>query len=236
VEYQDEEQTVLEYFSRLHNLTQGAARSQLAKVLFLQEDVNKKIKYLSGGEKSRLRLCSLTFEGANLLILDEPTNHLDVDSREVLEETLTSYEGSMLFVSHDRYFIHKLADRIITLKQGRIRLYDGDYEYYQEEYKKEKESPEISPAPIISRVEKREKPAQSISRSAEESGRKSERRLEQLEEVIGNLEMEEKELGALMEQYNSDGEKLHELYEKQRLIKSKLEEAYLEWEEIQILM
>ncbi|MDF2485992.1 MAG: abc-f [Herbinix sp.] len=139
VAYPDEEQTVLEYFARLHNLTNGAARSQLAKVLFLQEDVNKKLKYLSGGEKSRLRLCSLTFEGANLLILDEPTNHLDVDSREVLEETLLEFEGTLLFVSHDRYFINKLADKIITIEVGTIQEYDGDYAYYQEERKKEQD-------------------------------------------------------------------------------------------------
>jgi ATP-binding cassette subfamily F protein 3 len=235
VEYPDEEQTVLEYFSRLHNLTQGAARSLLAKVLFLQEDVNKKIKYLSGGEKSRLRLCSLTFEGANLLILDEPTNHLDVDSREVLEETLANYEGTMLFVSHDRYFIHKLADKIITLKQGQIKLYDGDYTYYQEEYKKEKERLPVKPTAVSSQNSKKDKSALILSQPIEQTGKRSDRKLEQLEELIGELEMEEKKLGELMGQYSTDGAKLNELYDRQALVKAKLEEAYAEWEEIQLL-
>jgi len=247
VEYPDEEQTVLEYFSRLHDLTQGAARSQLAKVLFLQEDVNKKIKYLSGGEKSRLRLCSLTFEGASLLILDEPTNHLDMDSREVLEETLADYEGTMLFVSHDRYFVHKLADKIITLKQGRIKLYDGDYACYQEECKKElegkpttamtnpgRERPAGKLAAAIGRPKGEKRQTQTISQSTEQSGKRSGRRLEQLEAVIGELEAEEKALRELMEQYNTDGVKLYELHDRQSLVKSKLEEAYTEWEEIQL--
>ncbi len=231
VEYPEEEQTVLEYFSRLHNLTQGAARSQLAKVLFLQEDVNKKIKYLSGGEKSRLRLCSLTFEGANLLILDEPTNHLDVDSREVLEETLANYEGTMLFVSHDRYFIHKLADKIITLKQGQVKLYDGDYTYYQEECKKEKERLPVKPAAVLSQNSKKDKSARILSQPAEPTGKRSGRKLEQMEELIEELEKEEKKLGELMGQYSTDGAKLNELYDSQALVKAKLEEAYTEWEE-----
>lgn len=134
--YEDEDQTVLEYFVRLHNTTYEAARSQLAKVLFLKEDVNKKIRMLSGGEKSRLRLCSLTFDAVNFLILDEPTNHLDIESREVLEETLLNYEGTLLFVSHDRYFINKITDKVIAIENQGIRIYHGDYTYYQEEYQK----------------------------------------------------------------------------------------------------
>ncbi|MGF7143477.1 ATPase subunit of ABC transporter with duplicated ATPase domains [Anaerotaenia torta] len=231
VEYPDEEQTVLEYFSRLHDLPQGAARSQLAKVLFLQEDVNKKIKFLSGGEKSRLRLCSLTFEGANLLLLDEPTNHLDVDSREVLEETLADYEGTMLFVSHDRYFIRKLADKVIVLQQGRTRLYDGDYDYYLEESSKEKEE---KPVQRIPRNEPKEKTVRTGTQEKNRAGKQSGRRLEELEEVIGELEAEEKALGAMMEEYNTDEAKLNELYHRQCLVKSELESAYAEWEIIQL--
>lgn len=144
VDFIDEDQSVLEYFSRHHNLTYGDARSQLAKVLFLNEDVNKSIKFLSGGEKSRLKLCSLTFEGVNLLILDEPTNHLDIESREVLEETLLNFNGTLLFVSHDRYFIDKIADKIIEIEDFTTKEYQGDYGYYQEEVKKLQEQKSMS--------------------------------------------------------------------------------------------
>ena len=140
VVFEDEELTILEYFADFHNITYETARNQLARVLFMKEDVNKKIKILSGGEKSRLKLCSLTFEKVNFMILDEPTNHLDIDSREVLEETLTEFEGTLLFVSHDRYFINKVADKIITIRDGNLKIYQGDYNYYLEEIQKESES------------------------------------------------------------------------------------------------
>ncbi|CUX55454.1 putative ABC transporter ATP-binding protein YjjK [Clostridium sp. C105KSO15] len=136
VVFEDEDQTILEYFSGFHNITYEAARNQLARVLFFKDDVHKKIRFLSGGEKSRLRLCSLTFEKVNFMILDEPTNHLDIDSREVLEETLTAFEGTLLFVSHDRYFINKVAGKIMSFENNHLITYPGDYTYYQEELQK----------------------------------------------------------------------------------------------------
>jgi ATPase subunit of ABC transporter with duplicated ATPase domains len=136
VVFEDEDQTILEYFSGFHNITYEAARNQLARVLFFKDDVHKKISFLSGGEKSRLRLCSLTFEKVNFMILDEPTNHLDIDSREVLEETLSAFEGTLLFVSHDRYFINKVAGKILSFKDNHLITYPGDYTYYQEELQK----------------------------------------------------------------------------------------------------
>lgn len=136
VKFKDEEQTVLEYFSREHNLSLGEARAQLAKALFVKDDVHKKIKSLSGGERSRLKLYGLTYEGVNFMILDEPTNHLDMDSREVLEQTLINFEGTLLFVSHDRYFIDQVADRIISIEDKDIKIYEGNYEDYAESLKK----------------------------------------------------------------------------------------------------
>ena len=134
--FEDEDQTILEYFSGFHRITYEAARNQLARVLFFKEDVHKKIRFLSGGEKSRLRLCSLTFEKVNFMILDEPTNHLDIDSREVLEDMLSAFEGTLLFVSHDRYFINKVAGKIMTIDNNCLITYPGDYTYYQEELQK----------------------------------------------------------------------------------------------------
>jgi ABC-type multidrug transport system ATPase subunit len=234
-------------------MTNGAARSQLAKALFLQEDVNKKIKYLSGGEKSRLRLCSLTFEGANLLILDEPTNHLDVDSREVLEETLNEFEGTLLFVSHDRYFINKLADKVITIEEGTLHEYDGDYAYYQEERKKELEK-KLSlkgKPPIGTQVKQgnnitardKSKPATTANLKAESKNssnhstvlmnRKSERKLEQLETLIEELEGKLKELQGVMDIHSTDGARLQELYSCHKKLEIELETAYSEWEQLQ---
>ena len=249
VEYPDEDQTVLEYFARLYNLTNGAARSQLAKVMFMQEDVNKKIKYLSGGEKSRLRLCSLTFEGANLLILDEPTNHLDMDSREVLEETLKEFEGTLLFVSHDRYFINKLADKIVTIEHCVTKEYDGDYAYYQEEHKKElirqidsksvlnsSTSKQIkaadNPHKVSSTAENRNGKSGQFSEQNQNKERKAGRKLEQIEAAIGEFEEKLKVLKELMELHNSDGGKLNELYTEHERLENNLNEAYAEWEQL----
>ncbi len=235
VEYPDEEQTVLEYFARLHNLTNGAARSQLAKVLFFQEAVNKKIKYLSGGEKSRLRLCSLTFEGANLLILDEPTNHLDVDSREVLEETLREFEGTLLFVSHDRYFINKLADKVITIEGGTLHEYDGDYAYYQEEHKKELEKRallmENQTKPANTKQEKKVI-SSNTDYSADRVNKKPIRKLEQLETMIDELEGRIRELQGMMETHNTDGARLQDLYLEHQKLETELERVYSEWEQL----
>jgi ATPase subunit of ABC transporter with duplicated ATPase domains len=261
VEYEDEERTILEYFSRLHNLTIGEARSQLARVLFLKEDVNKKIKFLSGGEKSRLKLCSLTYEGANFLILDEPTNHLDIDSREVLEETLMNYTGTLLFVSHDRYFINKVADKIMTLEDTGLKIYDGDYTYYQEELKKvrgneTKLTPEAGNyrntsgrLPAANRVDKsarnRESDSQQINRNLKtkqpqtdrsrsyRSGMKAAKSPEQLEEEIEVLEIRKSELEKQMEQNSSDAARLKELYDQLEQLDRSLLSAYEEWEQAQ---
>ncbi len=252
VEYPDEEQTVLEYFARLHNLTNGAARSQLAKVLFLQEDVNKKIKYLSGGEKSRLRLCSLTFDGANLLILDEPTNHLDVDSREVLEETLNEFEGTLLFVSHDRYFINKLADKVITIEEGTLHEYDGDYAYYQEEHKKEldrKSAQKVNHAVAVNPKQGhltayRDKVSTVVIGNSTKGNKsnsdyspdrvikKPGRTPEQLELKIDELEGRIKELQDMMGIHNTDGVRLQELYLEHKKLEDELEKVFSEWEQL----
>ena len=233
--YPDEEQTVLEYFSRLHNLSTGAARAQLSKVLFCNEDVNKKIKYLSGGEKSRLRLCSLTFTGVNFLILDEPTNHLDVDSREVLEETLSVFEGTLLVVSHDRYFISKLADRIIAIEDNTTVVYDGDYEYYQAEHKKllerrsvaeQKPERQRTKIQVKSTVEKpwQQSPAQ-----------KNTFHIERFEKLIEDMEKKLNELQMSIERYSTDSFQLSKLYEEKSMLEAELENAYQQWGELQML-
>ncbi len=258
--YPDEEQTVLEYFSRLHNLSGGAARAQLAKVLFCNEDVNKKIKFLSGGEKSRLRLCSLTFTGVNFLILDEPTNHLDVDSREVLEETLSEFEGTLLMVSHDRYFISKLADKIIAIEDNSVTVYDGDYEYYQIEHKKlleRRNSSEQKGDQLQIKTQAKtadERPSQkgpsqqnqvktstSLPEKIQENQassidkKKNTYHIERFEKLIEDTEGKLEVLRVNIERYSSDSLRLNELYEERVKLEAELENAYHQWGELQML-
>ncbi len=233
VDFKDEDQTVLEYFSRLHNLTYGDARSQLAKVLFFNEDVNKSIKFLSGGEKSRLKLCSLTFEGVNLLILDEPTNHLDIESREVLEETLLNFSGTLLFVSHDRYFIDKMADKIIEIENLTTKEYNGDYAYYQEEVKKlqEKQSVIQNNAEKLQDSKKLNKPVSTNNSFLEPKNSKSKntRKLELLENSIEEIEEKIRSLEVMIEANSSDFARLKELFKEKEEASRELEKVYTEW-------
>lgn len=254
VTFNDEEESILEYFSSLHNITGEEARSQLARVLFMKDDVHKKIKFLSGGEKSRLKLCSLTFEKVNFMILDEPTNHLDIDSREVLEETLSEYEGTLLFVSHDRYFINKVADKVIEIEDCSLKIYDGDYNYYLDEIIKmkvkkanednnttgsKKSNKEYNSNKEILTVQTKltdhtnttsqikianNKP---ISKNSMEQRRKQ---LIIIEQEIEKIEWELKVLDEDMNLHNSDLTYLEKAYIEKVTLEKTLESAYEKWE------
>ncbi|MCR8642708.1 ABC-F type ribosomal protection protein [Paenibacillus sp. N1-5-1-14] len=128
----DNKKTVLQYFREELGMEEGEARGQLARFLFYGADVFKQVRGLSGGEWSRLRLALLMYRKPNLLMLDEPTNHLDIDSREALEETLEDFPGTILAVSHDRYFINRLASKIWELNRGAITNYLGNFDHYME--------------------------------------------------------------------------------------------------------
>ncbi|MFD1129889.1 ribosomal protection-like ABC-F family protein [Paenibacillus provencensis] len=130
--------TVLEFFREEAGMEEGAARGILAKYMFYGPDVFREIGKLSGGEWSRLRLAVLVNNKPNVLLLDEPTNHLDISSREALEEALEDYQGTVLAISHDRYFINRLAGKVWELHEGALKVYLGNYDYYAEK-KKEKE-------------------------------------------------------------------------------------------------
>lgn len=134
VEFENENMTVIEMFRDIFECKEIEARSKLAGSLFFGEDVFKKVSSLSGGEKTRLKLCILMNSDVNFLLFDEPTNHLDIDSREMLELALESFKGTMLFISHDRYFINKIADRIDYLEDGSIKSYIGGYDYFLEKF------------------------------------------------------------------------------------------------------
>ncbi len=138
IKFKNEEETILEFFIKSYNGSETQARTTLAKFMFRGENVFKKIGKLSGGEKVRLMLAELIQKNVNFLILDEPTNHIDIETREVLEESIKNYKGTVLFVSHDRYFINAIASKIIEISDNKINSYIGNYDDYQrvKSYKK----------------------------------------------------------------------------------------------------
>ncbi len=138
----NENNTVLDEIWQVDPLAEaGRLRSFLARFGFRGEDALKKVAVLSGGEKTKLTLAKLLFFPANFLIFDEPTNHLDIDSRQALEEALVNYKGTLLIVSHDRYFLDRVAEKIIAIDDGKAKIYDGNYSYYKEKQESRKEAP-----------------------------------------------------------------------------------------------
>lgn len=216
VVFDDEELTILDYFCEKHRINQSDTRKELAKMLFIKDDVFKKIKSLSGGEKSRLKLASLIFDKVNLMILDEPTNHLDIDSREVLEETLSSYNGSILFVSHDRYFVQKVSTKILILDRDNTTLYPMPYDEYLD----------------LEHILRDEKLVDKEIKSTKQVLNKSDRKPNNTYK-IGKLEEEIKELEERLSSitkemtFNSDkADRLYELFLEKEQIEDKLINDY----------
>jgi len=132
----DMDKTVVEIIQGASNgQSYNELRALLGQFLFKGDDVEKKVRFLSGGEKARLSLCCMMLSSANLLILDEPTNHLDIPAKEMLEEALQHFEGSIMVVSHDRYFISKVATTIVAIEEKKLTKYQGDYKFYMEKSK-----------------------------------------------------------------------------------------------------
>ena len=227
--FNDEDKSVLELFHEKYNVTMGEVRKELAKVLFTGDDVFKKVKILSGGEKSRLKLCMLLYEKANVLVLDEPTNHLDIDAREVLEETLLDYTGTILFVSHDRYFMNKVATKIAEIDHKLLQLYNGDYDYYKSE--KQKRTSETEPIrKSMKREKKHKKRTEEYVRSKEiqsyyEKLKKCEKEIEELETKIDAVNSE-------MAANATNAERLQELQADNHKLKRQLEASMELWEDL----
>lgn len=221
--FENEESTILDYFITKHNITQLEARSELAKMLFLRDDVFKKIKSLSGGEKSRLKLCSLIFDKVNLMILDEPTNHLDIDSREVLEETLINYRGTILFVSHDRYFVDKVATKMMIFYSSEVKLYPVPYNEYLEIKEKEIQS---FPTKKDIKIPKKlpDKPIKKPNNTY---------KLAKIEEEIQNLEENLNLTNQSMIENSDNADILYKLFEEKKILENQLEKLLETWEELQ---
>ena len=135
IQFDNEDQQLLEYFKNSSKTNEQRAREILAKFEFYKEDVNKRVKNLSGGERMKVKLADLLQKKINTLIFDEPTNHIDIPTKEVLEGALEEFDGTLIFISHDRYFINKFADKVIEFEDGKINIYLGNYENYIEDKK-----------------------------------------------------------------------------------------------------
>ena len=160
ITFDNEEYTVIQAFRDDISILEGQAREYLSKFMFFGNSVFKKVKALSGGERIRLKLSMLLYENINLLILDEPTNHLDIDSIETLEEALEEFKGTIFFISHDRYFINKIGERIIAIEDNKFKSYLGNYDYYkeiQDRVKLEKEINDLQKEKVIKRKRRKKK-------------------------------------------------------------------------------
>ena len=206
-------------------------RNRLGAFLFSGDDVKKSVGMLSGGEKARLLLAKLSMENNNFLILDEPTNHLDIDSKEVLENALIDFDGTLLFVSHDRYFINRVATHVLELSENGSTLYLGDYDYYVEK-KAEVEIIQTEEASTSNQA----KEASLVNdyqaqKESQKEARKLMRQIESLEAEIEELESQSQAISEQMLETNDAGE-LMELQAELDKISHRQEEAMLEWEEL----
>ena len=206
-------------------------RNRLGAFLFSGDDVKKSVGMLSGGERARLLLAKLSMENNNFLILDEPTNHLDIDSKEVLENALIDFDGTLLFVSHDRYFINRVATHVLELSENGSTLYLGDYDYYVEK-KAEVEASQTEETPTSNQT----KEASSVNdyqaqKESQKEARKLMRQIESLEAEIETLESQSQAISEQMLETN-DAEELMQLQAELDKISHRQELAMLEWEEL----
>lgn len=229
----DDKKTLFDEISDSYpNMTQTEIRNVLGAFLFSNDDVFKKIGVLSGGEKCRVVLAKIMLSKANFLILDEPTNHLDMTSKAILEEAIKGYEGTCLYVSHDRYFINQTATRILSLNNNNFTNYIGNYDYYLEkcEILEAKDKEDTSPKEVKAETEakldwKEQKQANAEKRKLEAKINRIEADIEKLENKLAELEQEMSNPNV-----SSNSAKLNEICSKQAEINEKLNSLYEEWE------
>ncbi|EAE9135928.1 ABC transporter ATP-binding protein [Listeria monocytogenes] len=246
--YYDQEQAkltsnktvLMELWDDYPELNEVNVRTTLGNFLFSDDDVLKNVQSLSGGEKARLALAKLTLLEANVLILDEPTNHLDIESKEVLEAALIDFEGTILFVSHDRYFINRIASKIVELAPEKATVFLGDYDYYQEKLAEEKELARLDAEDRRKKGEQVE--ATSSVRKLNYQEEKEQQKLlrqrkRKLEEVEKSMEATDKKIAELELQLTNpevfqDHEKALEITQELDAVKADGEKLMEEWEQI----
>ena len=206
-------------------------RNRLGAFLFSGDDVKKSVGMLSGGEKARLLLAKLSMENNNFLILDEPTNHLDIDSKEVLENALIDFDGTLLFVSHDRYFINRVATHVLELSENGSTLYLGDYDYYVEKKAELATSKEVELEAINKEKESSSLSDYQVQKETQKELRKLMKQIENLETEIEELETQAQAISEQMLTSN-DADELMQLQAELDKTSQRQEEAMLEWEEL----
>ena len=209
-------------------------RNRLGAFLFSGDDVKKSVNMLSGGERARLLLAKLSMQNNNFLILDEPTNHLDIDSKEVLENALIDFDGTLLFVSHDRYFINRVATKVLEISENGSQLYLGDYDYYLQ---KKAEQEELAQLTINSQQEEQSsQPDSKISdyqtqKANQKELRKLNRRISEIEEELEDIESREQEINEEMMTTN-EATQLMDLQKELDAITNQQDILMLEWEQL----
>ena len=244
MEFENPELTVFdEMYNVFPDLTTTKIRTLLGTFLFTGEDVFKNIKVLSGGEKGRLQLCKIFKKGPNLLLLDEPTNHMDIIGKESLENMLKEYKGTLIFVSHDRYFVNKIADSLLIFEKDKVTFFDGTYEEYMEKRKEDEKQEDIN---IINKIN--EKSNTEIGKNLEQLKDKKlnnsyflnkeinriknkinklEKKINEYEEEINRIQNE-----MLSEEISTDYIKLKELEDRIQELRNEIEMKMNEWERL----
>ena len=224
-QYESDNTVLDDFMNEFPSLTEFEARSSLGAFLFSGEDVFKTVNVLSGGERVRLALCKIFKKRPNFLILDEPTNHMDIVGKETLEEMLAGFSGTVIFVSHDRYFIKKIATKVLDFKSGETALYNYGYENYLESLKKPQET-------VVAEIKPQKEKKTYVTPLKEKSKKeravkKAEEKIALLEEKLGGIEAE-----LQLEENLSDYLKLSELQKEQEELQTELDIAMGEWERL----
>lgn len=219
ITFNDEEVTVLECFREDFSILEGKAREYLSKFMFFGGDVFKKVRHLSGGERIRLKLSQMLFQDINLLILDEPTNHLDINSIETFEEALADFNGTIFFISHDRYFINKIGERVINIENHGFESYSGNYDYYKN-IRDSKNDIEIK-KPIVKKKVKKQVYVDDTKKK-EKAIAKVEVRIEKLEKSLNQIDTE-------MSNPTIHYDELNELFTKKEVLQEELDRVMEEW-------